>query len=542
MPTDEELDALAAQLEPGVRLVVGLLRENNRQLMEALESLREELKAQRVQNAELKRMLFGPRSEKMPSMESEVRRAIDAEELLGPEPSSEDETSADIEEDDAESDDDAETNRRKRGRKRSKKARDEAKAKRKRNLPVVRERVVVTADQLPEGYTLDDFRPVGDGTVVGRYEHVREHLVYIEYVLETLASKDGEHIVAAPSPLSVQEGGLYGPGVYARVVVAKTDDSIPLNRMSKIFAREGAPIARSTLCALFHRAANLLEPLYDRLVSIARGDPYMNADETRMPVQAKKKCRKAWVWTFITPKIIIYKFSPTREAKVAESMLAGTTGTLQVDGYSGYTKSCDVDGRTRVGCWGHTRRGFFKCHEEFPEAGYVLERIVRLYMVEYRAAEQGILGTDEHRAMRQALSKPLALEIKAWCDEHADHYPPEGPMSKAIGYALNQWDTLVVFLDDPKLRLDNNLSERALRIIALGRLNFLFVGHDEAGQNLAILQSLVATCKLSGVNPYDYLADVLIRVQTHPSSRIDELLPMNWTPPAPRSLEPQLAQ
>lgn len=102
-------------------------------------------------------------------------------------------------------------------------------------------------------------------------------------------------------------------------------------------------------------------------------------------------------------------------------------------------------------------------------------------------------------------------------------------MATAIGYLMNQWDTLVVFLKDPRLRLDNNVSERALRIQALGRNNFLFVGHDEAGQNLAILQTVVATCKLHNVNPYDYLVDVLVRVQTHPRSRLSELLPMNWT-------------
>lgn len=538
MPTDEELQALEAQLEPGVRVVMGLIRESNRQLQATLEGLRKELEAQRVQNAELKRMLFGPKSEKMPSMESEVRRALDAEELLGPDSGSSNESS----EPSGDVDPDTEKKRRQRGRKRSEKQRRAAKAERTRKLPVVREQVVVTPEQLPPGYSLADFRAVGEGTIVRRYEHVREHLVLIEYVLETLASKDGEHIIAAQSPPGVQEGGLYGPGVYARVVVAKTDDSIPLNRMAKIFAREGAAIARSTLCTLFHRAAELLEPLYTSMVSVARGDPYMNADETRMPVQAKEKCRKAWIWTFITKTIIIYKFSPTREAKVAEELLGGSTGTLQVDGYSGYASSCIEGGRQRVGCWGHTRRGFFKCLKELPEATFVLERIVQLYKVEYRAAEQDMLGTETHRAMRQEYSKPIVEEIKSWCDENKSQYLPEGPMGKAIGYAINQWDTLLTFLDDPKLRLDNNVSERALRIQALGRANFLFVGHDEAGQNLAILQSLVATCKLHDVNPYDYLVDVLIRIQTHPSARIQELLPMNWKPPAAVSTETQRAE
>ena len=112
------------------------------------------------------------------------------------------------------------------------------------------------------------------------------------------------------------------------------------------------------------------------------------------------------------------------------------------------------------------------------------------------------------------------------------HHLPRGPMGEAIGYALAQWDPLTLFLTDPHLPIDNNASERALRIAALGRKNFLFVGTDHAGENLAGLYSLIATCEINGVNPVTYLADVLLRVQSHPASRIDEILPHNWTPPS----------
>lgn len=526
MPTDEELEALEAQLDPAARIVIGMLRRNYQAQLETIEQLKAQL-------AELRRMLFGRRSEKMPSMASEVRRALDADELMGPVPGDSvqaDEKTTELLAAPAADAADEETKRRRRGRKRSEQERQAARAARKRKLPILTERVVVTADQLPSGYTLDDFRVVGEGTVVRRYEHVREHLVAIEYVLETLASKDGMHIVAAKSPPAVQEGGHYGPGVYARVIVGKTDDSLPLNRIAKIFARDGAPIAPSTLGALFHRGAELCQPLYAALVSIARQDPYLNADETRMPVQAKGQCRTGWIWTFISKTIIVYKFSPTREAAVAEEFLDGTSGTLQIDGYSGYSSSCADGARERVGCWSHARRGVYHCQRDNPDVMYVLERIVELYKVEYRAAEQDILGTDAHRDLRQTLSGPIADEIIAWCRENVAQLNPQNPLTKAVNYIINQWASLTVFLKDPSLRLDNNISERALRIMALGRKTFLFVGHDEAGQNLAILQTIVATCKLNGVNPYEYLCDVLVRVQTHPQSRIEELLPMNWRP------------
>jgi transposase len=136
-----------------------------------------------------------------------------------------------------------------------------------------------------------------------------------------------------------------------------------------------------------------------------------------MPVQAKGQCRTGWIWTFITKSIIVYKFSATRTAAVAEEFLGDTTGTLQIDGYSGYSSSCTDDTRERVGCWSHARRGFFNCQRDNPEVMYVLERIVGLYKVEYRAAEHDILGTDEHHDLRQALSTQLTEEVIAWCRE-----------------------------------------------------------------------------------------------------------------------------
>jgi transposase len=121
-------------------------------------------------------------------------------------------------------------------------------------------------------------------------------------------------------------------------------------------------------------------------------------------------------------------------------------------------------------------------------------------------------------------------DFKAWLDAERSRHPPRGPMGEAITYALGQWNALTLFLTDPHLPVDNNASERALRVAALGRKNFLFVGHDEAGENLAGLYSLIATCEANEVNPVAYLADVLLRVQTHPAARIDELLPHRWAP------------
>ena len=162
-----------------------------------------------------------------------------------------------------------------------------------------------------------------------------------------------------------------------------------------------------------------------------------------------------------------------------------------------------------------------------------MDFILQLYRIERGALDRDILGTPEHLELRQTASRDVLTRFKAWLDSERNRHLPKGPMGIAIRYALDQWDELSLFLSDARLPIDNNVSERALRIAALGRKNFLFVGNDTAGENLAGLYSLIATCEANGVNPVDYLADVLIRVQTHPASRIDELLPQNWQPPRP---------
>jgi transposase len=148
--------------------------------------------------------------------------------------------------------------------------------------------------------------------------------------------------------------------------------------------------------------------------------------------------------------------------------------------------------------------------------------------VEHEAVQTGVVRMLAHRALRQHKSRPLLEQLHAWLTAQVPLHPPKGPMGKALSYALNQWQALSRFVDDERLPLDNNRSEGALRKVALGRKNFLFVGHQAAGENLAGLYALVATCEANGVNPEQYLADVLLRVQTHPNSRIDELLPHEW--------------
>jgi len=521
---DIDFDELSKTLDPMTRVVISLLRKQNEELLAANRTQSEQISHLTDQIEDLRNMLFGRKSEKMPSMKTEVRRTVTEEELF-PEGSP-----------DAALDDEEKKKKiRQAARKKSEPARKE-KRKLKKNLPVIEEMVAVAQGDLPEGYTLEDFREVaanGESNTVTRIDHVREHLVRVKYTLQTLASKDGEHIVTAPAPPAVIEGGHYGPGVYADVVINKCLDSLPLYRIERRHERSGFPISRSTLCALFHRAADILGPVYDRLLKMARDDEYVSADETRLPVQKPDKCKDEWIWTLVTRTVIAYYFSETRSASVPKALLEGTTGYLQIDGYSAYNGICKEDGRTRVGCMSHARRLFFKALKQNDVAKEMLDMILELYMVEYLAAERKILGTADHLWLRQTESRAILGRMEKWLAEQKPNFAPKSKMGKAITYAQNQWASLIEFTNNPKLRLDNNYSENALRIVALGRKNYLFAGHEEGARNLAILQTIVATCKLHNVNPYDYIKDVLIKLQRPETKNLDPLLPWNWAEPPP---------
>ena len=383
-----------------------------------------------------------------------------------------------------------------------------------------------------------DFSDLGPGKVTEIYELLPPLIERQIHIQEKLRCKCGEGILTADPPPRVYDKARFGPNLIASVVVAKCADAIPLHRQAKAFQRAGIPMSDSTLGDVFHRAAEITEPLSKRLLDLVASSEIVLADETTVRVQAKGKTRTAWLWDFIARDeqgrdLIAYVYSRSRSGETPERVLAGTEGKLLVDGYTGYNKVTLPGGRERAGCLAHLRRKFFEASAAAPDlARKAMDLILDVYRVERMAMDDGVYGTPEHLKRRKAHAEPSMIELKLLLDQEKDKHPPKGPMGEAIRYALGQWNALNLFLTDARLPVDNNLSERALRAAALGRKNYLFVGHDVAGENLAGLYALVATCAANGVNPTAYLADVLLRVQTHPASRIDEILPHNWKPPA----------
>ena len=350
---DAELQTLIATLDPTAQVVIKIIRKELSEV-KAMLAVRDE------QLAEFQRMLFGKRSESLPPIESEVRRALEKDELLPDNKSASNDPKA------------QEAAKKARQKKRRKIARKKSEPERKlrrklrKNLPVLHERCTVTPEQLPEGYSLSDFREIGEGVTIKRVDHVREHLVVVEYEMQTLVSKDGEQLVKAKAPDAVIEGGHYGPGLYAHVVVSKCADSLPLFRIQNMLERAGHPVARSVLCKLFHRSAQLLTPIYNRMLELLKLDPYLHADETTLSVIRKGGCHKGWIWAVLSKQAIIYAFDESRGGHVAERLIGASKGSLVIDGYSGYNKVIDDSGRTRVGCWSHLRRKFWIAMQSNP--------------------------------------------------------------------------------------------------------------------------------------------------------------------------------
>ena len=380
-------------------------------------------------------------------------------------------------------------------------------------------------------------RPIGDGKRTTVIDYVPGHFVQREHVQETIGCRCGAHIVTAPPPPRPLDKSLYGAGFIAYIITMKCGDSLPLYRLAKQFSRMGVPIVRSTLNDLFHRAADKLQPLYDRILALVAEGWLVQADETPMLMQ--RPYQKGYVWTFLTDNLIAYRFSATRSGDTAAKALGGTRGTLVVDAYTGYNAVTVPEGRDRGGCLAHARRGFFDALGSAPtEARHAMDLILRVYRIEQEATARRIVRTAEHLSLRQSESRAAMDDLHAWLLEEQPKHLPKGPLGEAIRYALNQWTPLTRFLGDARIPVDNNRAEAALRVVALGRKNFLFVGDEDTGENLAGLYSLVATCEANSVDPIAYLQDVLMRLDDHPNSQLDDLLPHRWRPPQNAKSEP----
>jgi hypothetical protein len=276
------------------------------------------------------------------------------------------------------------------------------------------------------------------------------------------------------------------------------------------------------------------------------GSTKLFADDTPIPVldpgRGRTKTGRLWVyarddrpWSGPEPPAAVYFYSPDRKAERPAVHLQDFRGVLQVDGYAGFERLTALGDIVLAACWAHARRKFYDLHEATgsPIAAEALRRIAELY-----AIERSIKGftADARRHVRNTSTRPLIEMMKPWLEMELGRVPPAGPLAEAIRYALARWPALTRFLDDGRIELDNNTVERAIRPIALGRKNHLFAGSDGGATRWAVVASLLATAKLNDVEPFAYLKDVLERMSNgHPMSKLDDLLPWNWTLSNPQS-------
>jgi len=351
-----------------------------------------------------------------------------------------------------------------------------------------------------------------------------------------------EKIVQAPAPASAVARGKASFATLAHVVVSKFDHHLPLYRQAEMMAAQGLDIDRSTLAGWTGQAAALLDPVVARIRDEVLKADKIHADDTPVPVldpgRGKTATGRLWVYAAddqasgsAAPRATWYRFTPDRTAAHPLAHLAGFRGFLQADAYAGYD-GLYRNGVTEVACWAHFRRKIFDLHERLPTplTTDILERIGALYAVETEV--RGQPPDIRHRA-RQEHSKPLVAALREVLDTALRRLSPKSDMAKAIAYGTRRWPALSRFIDDGRLEIDNNIAERALRGVAIGRRNWLFAGSRAGGERAAALYTVIQTCKAGGVDPQAYIADVIARIADDwPASRWDELLPWNWVSPA----------
>lgn len=358
-----------------------------------------------------------------------------------------------------------------------------------------------------------------------------------------------ERPAIAPPPEKVIDKGLAGPGLMAWIAVSKFSDHQPLYRQENIFARLGLDIPRSTQCGWLGQVAELLEPLYRRMARQIILSFKIHTDDTPIDLldPGRGKTQTARFWVYVgddTHPFTIFDFTPSRSRDGPEKFLKGFKGYLQADAFAGYDRMCGGKDVIEVACWAHARRKFFEAKDTDARAAEMLALIGELYAVEAQARPQieaaRALPLEQRsaalsdafaarRQLREAASKVALEKIDAWMKARAADTLPKSPLGLALGYARNQWRALNRFVEDGALEIDNNAGENALRPIALGRKNYLFVGSEHGGRRAAILYSLIRTCERHQINAWEYLRDVLVRISTHPASQIDALLPHRWT-------------
>lgn len=365
--------------------------------------------------------------------------------------------------------------------------------------------------------------------------------VYKREKLGSVAGAEEAGVVTAPVKDSVVPKSVMDDGLLAHVAVSKFVDHLPLYRLEKIFERQHVTLSRRTMSDTLLAAAEPLKLLADRIKDIILANAVVHHDDTPVDLLTEgmnhsKGVKEARLWVATVPRRdgpwTHFEFATSREGRHITAYFDEYRGALMSDDFAGYDS---LDGACIQGlrCWVHVRRKFFESLSSSPvEAAEMLERIRTLYQFEHMAAD-GPEHDEQRLHIRKTQSLPELERIKERLQVLSAKSLPKSPLGKAVNYALGIWPHLTRYVTNPRFPIDNNAAEHAIRPVALGRKNWLFMGSERGGRAAAVYMSLMATCKNAKVNPYEYLRDVLGRIMSRSTANLDGLLPGNWTPLKP---------
>ena len=526
----EEKEALVRTIE-ALNASIAAMSENHRKEVDGLNQRIKELTAQ---VAWLNRQLFGRKSERLAAFDP-GQMDLFAEEKAGQLRQAEEARDEAVE-------------------KIAKTKEDRRREKRNRlmmeGLPVLEREVIV-----PEGVDKSLYRKIGE-EVTCVVEHKPGMLYIKEIVREKWGLKDNtglapegkSGVMVAPMPLLPVNKGIAGASLLADILLQKYEYHMPFYRQIKQYSHLGMKgLTESTVDGWFKQAMELLRPLHGALEAEVMRADYLQSDETTTPVidRESHKAKKEYLWMIraVVERLVLFHYDQgSRAGAVIESLAKrhNFKGYIQCDGFGGYETAFRDNPDVRlVGCMAHIRRHFEQALDENrPMAEHALTEIQHLYKIERLCDEAG-MTPDERKARRQELSRPIMEALRVWMETEGVKYSESSLIGQAVTYAYTRWDNMTRYLDDGRLLIDNNLAENEIRPITLGRKNYLFCGNHEAAQNMAVVCSLLATCRNHDVNPRDYLSDVIAKMPYLTKATHDELvqlLPHKWKVQHPESV------
>jgi transposase len=403
---------------------------------------------------------------------------------------------------------------------------------------VVPVKEIKVANPETEGLKEDEYEVIGQKT---SYRLAQRPGVYVilKYVRDVIKkkgdTKDDQKISCPAVPDSVFEKSHADVSFLGGMLIDKFQYHLPLHRQYLRLQAAGIQVSRVWLTQLVHRCGNLLEPIFDALVESIRAKRIKLIDETPVKVGGKKKgkMRTAYFWPVMGEQEIAFLYFNSREHHHVFEALGvkpKDSSVIVSDGYAAYKEYANATGIMNAQCWTHARREFVKAEEIEPErAKEALDLIRPLYSIEKDIKKQCLTG-EAKRLYRLEHSKPVVDKFFTWVKKQLkdDTLLPTNRLTKALNYAHKRKDALELFLTDPEIPMSTDELERALRVIPMGRKNWLFCWTEVGAKYVGIFQSLIVTCKMNGIDPYTYLVDVLQRVADHPRADVHQLTPGEW--------------